>query len=176
MGLNGRYNHTQQLQCNAGGPLLLYPRINTCISNVTHFHPAPQEHRYFRSADLRSLFFFATPPSFKLSPFSLSPLISYPMPLDDVDGIDEWTAPLLPSDLQIPAVASLALLRTAGCHNNRSRVYVDDDQCIQRRTNYFNSTAMKPTTWETSESVRPSACLRNVCLSGSSPSKRDCNL
>ena len=122
-------------------------------------------------------FFFATPPSFKLSPFSLSPLISYPMPLDDVDGIDEWTAPLLPSDLQIPAVASLALLRTAGCHNNRSRVYdVDDDQCIQRRTNYFNSTAMKPTTWETSESVRPSACLRNVCLSGSSPSKRDCNL
>lgn len=55
-GAQWRSNHTQ-LQYNAGGPLLLYPRINTCNSNVTHFHPAPQEHRYFRSADLRSSFF-----------------------------------------------------------------------------------------------------------------------
>ena len=162
-GAQWRSNHTQ-LQYNAGGPLLLYPRINTCNSNVTHFHPAPREHRYFRSADLRSPFFFK---SSLLQTLSILLISSYLIPNASwwCWRIDRWTAPLLPSDLQNPAVASLALLATAGCQNNGSRVSdVDDDQCIQRRTNYFNRTAMKPTTRETSESVRLSVWGMSVWL------------
>lgn len=45
---------------------------------------------------------------------------------------------------------------------------VDDDQCTRPAAglNYFNSAAMKPTTWETSESVCLCVCLKNVCLAG----------
>ena len=156
MGLNGDrskpHPSCNTIQCrwtSAPLPEIQYMQ-QQCLSPTFTLHH--KKHRYFRSADLRSPLFvsfssFPKAPSFKLSTFSFSPLISYPMPLDDVDRLmDRWTAPLLPSDLPKPAVvASLPLfLGTAGCQHNRSRMY-DVDQCTQRRTNYFNSTAMKPT-------------------------------
>jgi hypothetical protein len=42
---------------------------------------------FARQQICKAPFFFPKAPSFKLSPFSLSPLISYPMPVDDVDGL-----------------------------------------------------------------------------------------